>query len=142
MIIPLNSPCYYAPYNGSIEHAQGEIKSYLKTRNTGSASDLMLQIRIGTHRLNHRPRRSLKGHNACHAYFNGNRQVYNRRKRQQIFDWIKELSIEISTKAGMEKISPSVWRFACQKWMEENGVITVKKWRKVLPDFSLNFYQN
>jgi len=29
MIIPLNSPYFYAPYNGGIEHAHGELKSYL-----------------------------------------------------------------------------------------------------------------
>lgn len=142
MVIPLNSPCYYAPYNGSIEHAQGELKTCLENRKAETVTDMSTQVEMAIHDLNHKPRRVLKGQNACQAYFKRNRPVYGKRKRRQIFDWIKELAIEISVKAGKDKISSSAWRFACRKWMEENGVITVKRSRKVLPDFSLSFCQN
>lgn len=142
MVIPLNSPNYYAPYNGGIEHAQWELKSCLKSKTVKTSDDFELQVNMAIHDLNHKPRRKLNGQNACLSYFTNKRQVYSKRKRRQIFDWIMALAIEISQKAGKDKIDPAAWRFACQKWMEENGVITVKKWRKVLPDFSLNFCQN
>jgi len=142
MVIPLNSPCYYAPYNGGIEHAQGELKSYLKDIESKTVHELIFEVKRGIHSLNHKPRRALKRKNACQTYFSSNRQTYDKRKRRQIFDWIKELAIEKSDKTGMDKISSSAWRYACRKWMEENGVITVKKQRKVLPDFPLNFCQN
>ena len=29
MVIPINSPVITAPYNGAVEHAQGEVKTYL-----------------------------------------------------------------------------------------------------------------
>ncbi len=64
---------------------------------------MMLQVKMGIHDLNHKTRRKLKGRNACQAYFNKSLQVYSRRKRKQIFDWIKKLAIEISVKAGMDK---------------------------------------
>lgn len=142
MVIPLNSPSYYAPYNGGIEHTQGELKSCFKNKKNETAGDLALQVEMAIHDLNHKSRRLLKGRNACQAYFNTKHPVYGRRRRRQIFDWIRDLAIDISVKAGMDKISASAWRFACRKWMEENGVITVKRQRKVLPDFSLNFCQN
>ena len=30
LVLPLNSPAYYAPYNGAIEHTQGEFKKQLQ----------------------------------------------------------------------------------------------------------------
>lgn len=142
MVIPLNSPCYYPSYNGGIEHAQGELKTYLKNRKAESVQDIILQVKMGTHELNHKIRRVLRGGSACRVYFNRYRPVYGKRKRRQIFDWIKKLAFEISSKAGKDEISSGAWRYACQKWMEENGVITLEKRRKVLPDFSLVFDQN
>lgn len=32
LVIPLNSPAHYPPYNGGMEHKQGEIKEHLKNR--------------------------------------------------------------------------------------------------------------
>lgn len=86
MVIPLNSPCYYAPYNGAIEHAQRELKSCLDTENVKTPDELMAQITMGIHKLNHKIRRSLKGQNACQVYFNGGQQLFDKRKRKQIFD--------------------------------------------------------
>ena len=60
MVIPLNSPYYFAPYNGSIEHAQGELKSYLVGKKMESLQGLMLQVKMGIHHLNHKIRRKVK----------------------------------------------------------------------------------
>ena len=31
-VLPLNSPAYYAPYNGAIEESQGELKACLREK--------------------------------------------------------------------------------------------------------------
>jgi hypothetical protein len=62
-VIPINSPCYTASYNGAIEHSQGELKTWLckwKQR-FESKRELALQVENAAHALNHRPRRSLFG---------------------------------------------------------------------------------
>ena len=63
LVIPINSPPYRASYNGAIEHAQGEFKSYLGRWNwKGQSVDhLVLLAEIAAHDLNHQPRRCLDG---------------------------------------------------------------------------------
>ncbi len=143
-VIPINSPCYYARYNGGIEHAQGEMKVYIRHSDlkAETAREASLLGKIGVHDLNHKPRRKLKGKNACQSYFSGNRLRYNRRKRKEVFDWIRDLAFDISVKSGMDKIDPTAWRIACRKWMEKNGMITIRKKGNVLPNFSLNLCHN
>ena len=144
MVIPINSPGYYAQYNGAIEHAQGEFKAYVRHRKhkASTPKETVLLGELVSHDLNHKPRRKLKGENACQSYFNGDRLRYNKRKRKEVFDWIKDLSFEISVKTGMDKIDPCAWRIACRKWMEKNDMITIQKNRNVLPNFSLNLCHN
>ncbi len=139
MVIPLNSPGYYAQYNGAIEHAQGEFKAYVRQRKHKASSykEYGLLLETGSHDLNHKSRRLLRGKNACQSYFNGNRLRYGKPQRKEIFNWIKDLAFEISAKAGMDKISSCSWRIACRKWMEGNGMIVIRKRKEVLPDFSL-----
>ena len=62
-----NSPPYTAPYNGAIEHSQGELKNWLRKWNTvaDTLKEFELQVENAAHALNHRPRRSLCGKNSC-----------------------------------------------------------------------------
>ena len=73
LVIPLNSPAYYAPYNGAIEHTQGELNRYLKdwSWKAESPDGSTLLAELGSHDHNHLPRRSLNGKNSCRAYFDG-----------------------------------------------------------------------
>lgn len=59
------------------------------------------------------------------------------------FDF-KIRAVKLHIEEGLKsKLRPRKTRaIACQKWKEENGVITVEKRRKVLPDFSLVLDQN
>ena len=86
MVIPLNSPCRYAPYNGSIEHTQGEFKTLLRNQawKARGEESMELLVELGAHDLNHRPRRSLKGTNSCRAYFGSPRVTFDRRKRREV----------------------------------------------------------
>jgi len=139
MVIPLNSPVYTAPYNGAIEHSQGEFKNYLKLweQKADTISELSLLVETASHDLNHQFLRSLNGKNACRAYLGKSRIKYNKRKRKEAYDWILELAFEISARSDKKRIDPSAWRIACRKWMEKNDLITIIKPKKVLPNFSL-----
>ena len=140
MVIPINSPVNNAPYNGAVEHAQGEVKRHLcNWRSKAKTTDeFVLLTETTAHGLNHKPRRSLGGRTACRVYFGGDHVRYTKRKRRSVYDWIKGLAIDISQRAGHDEITRLAWRVAAKKWLEQNDLITVLKPGKVLPNFSLN----
>lgn len=137
LVIPINSPPYQAPYNGAIEHTQGEFKSYLDRWNwkAGSVDRQVLLAETAAHDLNHQPRRCLRGRTACRAYFGGPRIRYPRRKREAVYRWIQELAAEISTRAGKQFITPVTWRVAAKQWLVKNGLIRIQKAGEVSPNF-------
>jgi hypothetical protein len=129
MIIPINSPCYTASYNGAIEHSQGELKTWIRRWKTVAKTnrELALLVENAAHGLNHKPRRSLSGRNACRAYFSSNRLRYNKRKRRQAWDWISDLATAISSKCSKHQIDPAAWRIAARAWMEKHRLIVIHK---------------
>jgi hypothetical protein len=137
MVIPINSPCYTASYNGAIEHSQAEIKGWLKKWKAASKTtrELTLAVENAAHALNHHPRRCLAGKNACRSYFGVSRLRYNKRKRRQVYDWIRDLAVDLSARCGNNKIDPAAWRIAARKWMEKHRLIVITKPVKVLPHF-------
>ena len=110
LVIPVNSPPYRAPYNGGIEHSQGEFKSYLSrwSWKAGSVDKMALLSETAAHDVNHQPRRCLGGKTACRAYFGGPRMRYPRRKRAAVYGWIHDLAGELSTQAGKSVSTPVV----------------------------------
>jgi len=144
LVVPINSPANTAPYNGAIEHTQGEFKRYLGRHRwkAGSRRCVAVLAETAAHDLNHRPRRSLGGCNACRVYFGNQRLRYPKRQRRDIYHWIRDLAIAISQGAGKERIMPAAWREAAKQWLLKNGMITIRKAGKVLPDFSLNLCHN
>ena len=93
LVIPINSPPRMAPYNGAVEHTQGEFKSYLDrwSWKAAGAGNQALLAESAAHDLNHQPRRCLGGGTACRAYFGGSRIRYSRRKRASVYRWIQEV---------------------------------------------------
>lgn len=144
MILPINNPVYTASYNGAIEHSQGELKTWLRKWNdtTDTERDMAVRVENAAHALNHRPRRSLSGKNACRSYFNANGIQYNKRKRKEAYDWIRELAVDISVKSGKNEICPTAWRVSARKWMEKHRLIIIRKPEKVLPNFFLKNCHN
>ena len=140
MVIPINSLVKAAPYNGAVEHAQGEIKQHLRTwpDKAKTTQAFVLLTETAAHDLNHKPRRRLYGQTACRVYFGNNRIRVTKRKRKSIYAWIKNLAVDISEKAGDDRISCLAWRVAAKKWLEKNDLIKILKPEKVLPNFSLN----
>jgi hypothetical protein len=137
-VIPLNSPEYYAPYNGAIEHAQSEFKARLQEcyGEAASFSKFALMVELAAHDLNHSGRRKIKGKNSCLKFFGKPRIVFPKRKRKEVFQWISDLAIDIVAKSGEKKIRSTAWRVACRKWLEENGLVSIRKMQAVLPSFS------
>ena len=144
LVVPINSPAYTAPYNGAIEHTQGEFKRYLRDWGwkAESCRGAAVLAETAAHDLNHRSRRSLEGRNACYVYFGEQRLRYPKRKRQDVYRWIRDLAITISQEAGKDWIVPAAWREAATQWLLKNGMITIRKAGKVLPDFSSELCHN
>ena len=129
MIIPINSPCYRASYNGAIEHSQGELKTWIgKWKSFAKTTrELLLLFENATHALNHHPRRSLSGRNACQSYFASNQLRYTKRQRRQAWDWITDLAVDMSAKFSKRAIDPAAWRIAARKWLERHNLIIIQK---------------
>ena len=144
MVIPINSPYYTPSYNGAIEHSQGELKTWLhKWRyDAHTQRELVLQVDNAAQALNHQRRRSLSGQNACLAYFSSSRLRYTKRQRKEVYDWIYNLAVDISGRAGKNEIDPTAWRVSARKWMERNRMIVIRKPEKVSPHLNLNLCHN
>jgi transposase-like protein len=137
LVIPINSPPRMAPYNGAVEHTQGEFKGYLDrwSWKAGSAGSQALLAECAAHDLNHQPRRCLGGGTACRAYFGGARIRYSRRKRESVYRWIQDLAAEASVRAGEPIITPASWRIAARQWLVSNRLIKIERSEKVSPHF-------
>jgi len=144
LVVPLNSPTYYAPYNGAIEHTQGELNRYLKgwSWKAESPEGRTLLTELSCHDHNHLPRRSLNGKNSCKAYFDGPRVSFNKRKRKEVFLWIKQAASDMLEKLGNDGMVMTAWCIAARTWLHQNHYITIIRNGKVLPYYSSNFCHN
>ena len=150
LVVPLNSPPHYPPYNGGMEHAVRELKTPLveKILDYGSIAGLPVELRaeVLAHDLNHRSRPCLHGQVACQVFQGAKSaiKVYTRRKRREVFDWINELtSLLIRVWAvRTSRQAETARRLAVETWLQRNGLITVSQNLKVLPIFSEKFAHN
>jgi transposase InsO family protein len=150
LVIPLNSPPHYPPYNGGLECAVRELKTPLveKIFAGGPSTDSQVQAwaEVLAHELNHRSRNCLHGHVACRVFQDAKPalKAYTLRKRRKIFDWINELTkalipvSEVHTQRQVE----TARRRAVETWLQRNGVITITQNKKVLPVFREQFTHN
>jgi hypothetical protein len=141
-VIPLNSPPYYPPYNGGMEHKQGEIKKQLSQwigADTVSERELKLAAGLSGHELNHKRRRHLRRRTACCLFEAGRPflRQFTRRERKEVLAEVTTLAIDIAgqleqhTDAAVE----TALRYAAETWMQLNNVITVTRKGEVLPPF-------
>jgi transposase InsO family protein len=141
-ILPLNSPAYYAPYNGAIEESQGELKKCLGERLGLPLSCSREQIEpyaeAAVHDLNHRLRDCLGGRNSCQVFFHsGNKPTFTKRERRDIYDGLMEKVERILTEMNQfgQAAKESAWRIAMEFWLQSKGYIKVHINRKVSPNF-------
>jgi len=133
LVIPINSPVYTASYNGAIEHSQGELKTGMCGKVAVTTREFVLLSENTAHALNHNPRRSLSGKNACTTYFS-NPLKYTRRQRKEAYGWICSLAAKISVRSGRKAIDPVAFRVAARTWMEHHNLITIHKPNKAAID--------
>ncbi len=142
-ILPLNSPTYYAPYNGAIEESQGELKKCLREKLELAPSCSRDQIEpyaeAAVHDLNHRLRGCLGGKTSCQVFFQpGNKPSFTKRERRDIYDRLIERVERILARMNqcgqMER--ESAWRIAVEFWLRSKGFINVHINRKVSPTFT------
>ena len=134
-VLPLNSPCYYAPYNGAVERGQGEIKWKLR-RDYGDVEtngECARSVGLVVHDLNHLPRRKLGGSTSCRCLFDGPRFRYTKRKRMEVMLWFSECAFDIVEKAGGDMTPDAAYRIACQIWLMKNDLLSISKHGGVLP---------
>jgi transposase InsO family protein len=143
LVMPLNSPPHYPPYNGGIECAMREMKTPLneKILANGPTQESMAQswAEMLASELNHRPRGCLDGQNACGVFQDTKsvREAYTFRKRKKIFDWVNDLTRIFIQASGVHthREAEVARRLAVETWLQRNGVIAITQNKKVLPIF-------
>jgi hypothetical protein len=129
-VLPLNSPDYYAPYNGAIEESQKEVKGCLRDK---LALDLPVcpdyigaYAEAAVNDLNHRPRPCLNGRTSCQAFFElGHKPTFTKRERREIYDCVTEKAERILSAMNQrgQAERESAWRIAMEYWLRSRGFI-------------------
>lgn len=142
LVIPLNSPVNYPPYNGAIEKAQSEFQEAALARlaiKAPSQFDSDLFVELVSHDLNHTPRACLSGQCACfqlHAGQSG-RSKYTRPQRKEVYDQIIAIATQVMEQLDVTDrcAAEAAWRLSVETWLRHQGLITVTVNKKVLPGF-------
>jgi transposase InsO family protein len=143
LVIPLNSPPHYPPYNGGMECAVRELKTPLVEKildhDSMPESQVQLWAEVLAHDLNHRSRPCLEGKVACQVFHQAKPalKVYTLRKRKETLDWINELTRMLirAREVRTPRQAETARRLAVETWLQINGVITITQNQKVLPIF-------
>lgn len=144
LVIPLNSPTYYAQYNGGIERAQRKIKEYISAHAPGWLHApwpvhvrIALEAGIAAHELNHMARNCLAGKMPCEVFASGRERVrsFDRQKRKEVLDWINQVAAAMIRGAGGVYSAEYAKRRAIEMWLQENGFIKVLNKGQVLPNY-------
>jgi hypothetical protein len=130
MVIPFNSPAYYPKYNGSVEKANGEMKTeesfkLVMELEAYKGNELPLFTDNVLSCLNHKERRSLGGKCSCLIFFGSEKLNVTRRDRKEIYEWIVNRKLEIQEKLGQGIKDEKATRLAIETWLLLNGHITV-----------------
>jgi len=148
-VLPLNSPVYYAPYNGAIEESQRDLKACLREKlipdPPGSANRSMaVYAEVAAHDLNHRLRPCLNGKTSCQVFLSpGERPVLSKLERREIYDILLERleRILVSMNQFGKSAREAAWRIAVEFWLQSKGFINVhtpKKCHPIFPLFSVH----
>jgi hypothetical protein len=143
LVLPLNSPEYYAPYNGAVEESQRELKACLRDKlvlgTPCSPDPISMYAEVAAHDLNHRLRPCLHGKTSCQAFFSlGGKPVFSKLERREIYDILMERveRILVSMNQFERSARESAWRIAVEFWLQSKGFIKVHIPPKVSPNFT------
>jgi hypothetical protein len=143
-VLPLNSPAYYAPYNGAIEESQRELKACLREKLIpdlpGSENHSMaVYAEVAAHDLNHRLRPCLHGKTSCQVFFSlGEKPVYSKLERRKIYDILMERVERILRSMNQfdKSAREAAWRIAVEFYLQSKGFIKLHIPRKVSPNLT------
>jgi transposase InsO family protein len=143
-VLPLNSPTYYAPYNGAIEESQRELKACLRGNlmtDIPQAKDhhLAIYAEVAAHDLNHRHRPCLHGKTSCQVFFSmEKRPVFSKWERRAIYDILMDRveRILVSMNEFGKSAREAAWRIAVEFYLQSRGFIKVHIPPKVSPNFT------
>ena len=143
-VLPLNSPEYYAPYNGAIEESQRELKACLREKLIPDLPDsenpsTAVYAEVAAHDLNHRLRPCLQGKTSCQVFFfMGEKPVFSKLERREIYDILRERveRILVSMNQFERSAREAAWRIAVEFWLQSKGFIKVHIPPKVSPYFT------
>jgi hypothetical protein len=140
-VLAINSPVYYAPYNGAIEAANGELKACIRQKMLPLANcpreHFKAYAEAAAHELNHRYRKCLGKQNACQTFF-GTDRSFTRNERRDIFLWISNLQKDILLEKGScltMQDHYAALRIAAEVWLIKAGHLTIKQNTKVSPNY-------
>jgi hypothetical protein len=131
-VLPLNSPEYYAPYNGAIEESQREVKRCLRDKLALGLPDysdhLSAYAEAAVNDLNHRHRPCLNGRTSCEAFFvSAEKPAFTKRERRGFYDWVMERVERILSTMNQpgQAERESAWRIAVESWLKSRGYIRI-----------------
>ena len=130
-IIPLNSPTYYPPYNGTVEHMNGELKTAIN--HNAQFQDIPTEHKEAylagyIHDINHNERRCLKTRHACQHFGNGRLRVkFYKRMRREIIGEVQTIREEILGEIDQPNARDTAVAHcrACETVMLKHGLINV-----------------
>jgi hypothetical protein len=145
-VLPLNSPTYYAPYNGAIEESQRELKACLREKLIADLPysedpSAAVYAEVAAHDLNHRLRPCLNGKTSCQVFFSStDKPVFSKLERRRIYDNVLARVERILTSMNQfgKSAREAAWRIAVEFWLQSRGFIKVhipKKCYPILPPF-------
>ena len=144
-ILPLNSPEYYAPYNGAIEESQREVKDCLRKKLMEGPPDpgdhIAAYAETAVNDLNHRVRPCLNGETSCQVFCDSSgRPTFTKRERRVIYDWMMERVERILSMMNQsgQTARQSAWMIAVESWLLSKGHIRIhvnQKCHPILPPF-------
>jgi hypothetical protein len=143
-VLPLNSPIYYAPYNGAIEESQRELKTCLWEKLITYCPkiedpSLAVYAEVAAHDLNHRHRPCLLEKNSCQVFFTSEeRPVFSKLERREIYDMVLARVERILTSMNQfgKSAREAAWRIAVEFYLQSRGFIKVHIPQKVSPNFT------
>jgi hypothetical protein len=142
LVLPLNSPEDYPPYNGAIEESQREVKRCLRDKFSLGLPEyrdhVSAYVEAAIHDLNHRLRPCLEGKTSCQVFFaHDNKSAFRKRERREIYDIIMERTERIlsAMKQSGKSVREAAWRIAVESWLKSRGFIKVHTNPKVSPNF-------
>jgi hypothetical protein len=141
-VLPLNSPTYYAPYNGAIEESQRELKGCLREKlipdlPPSANHPVAVYAEVAAHDLNHRLRPCLNGKTSCQVFFSP-KLIFSKLERREIYDMVLARVERILTSINQfgKSVREAAWRIAVEYWLQSKGFIKVHIPKKVSPNFT------